>query len=70
MEDVPAWPRFISRVLPSSMGVRPKVGLARKINNANNNKHTFLSSFSLILSHRCLYVFALSVGALADLQNS
>ena len=60
---------FISRVLPSSVAIMPEIELARKFKKVDDNKHTFLSS-SLILAHRHIDVFTLSVGVLADLQNS
>jgi hypothetical protein len=31
---------FISRVLPSSVAVRPKIGLAQKFKNVDDKKHT------------------------------
>jgi hypothetical protein len=62
---------FISRVLPSSVAVTPKIGLAQKFKNADDKKHTpFCPPSRLFSPIAASDVFALSLGALADLRNS
>ena len=49
-EDAPVWvsmTTFISHDFPSSVAVRPKIGLTRKFKNVDENQHTPCLSFLL-----------------------